>query len=302
MKKILIIAGGGTKHLLPFKKAGEELGLIAKIASFSDLNYLASGGKVALKVDDQDIKGFDACYIRLVGKRFEELALLVNYCKKHKIRLVDSVFEREDLVRLPIPKSIEIKLLEEAGVSVPDTYFGSLENIKENAPKLFGYPFVIKETTGKQGHAVWSPRDEKELKELFITLLPMQRKEKKSFIAQKFIKSPQRSRIFVVGNKALVGITRPMRWRKRFIEMVNGEFPEGKREALNPIPEDQAYLAVSATKALGIDIAGVDILKDDKTGKLYLLEVNSAPRWEAVRKDTGINVEKEILKFIATGV
>ena len=117
-------------------------------------------------------------------------------------------------------------------------------------------------------------------------------------MAQEFIKASQRIRVFVVGGKAIAAITRPTRWRRRFIAKVNGEFPEGRREALLPVPQEDADLAVSAANALDVDIAGVDVIHEDSTGKAYVLEVNSAPRWESITKDTGVNVEREILLYL----
>ena len=65
-----------------------------------------------------------------------------------------------------------------------------------------------------------------------------------------------------------------------------------------PVPEGDARLAVEAAGALDINIAGVDIIHEDATGRAYVLEVNSAPRWDSIAKDTGVNVESEILKFL----
>ena len=98
------------------------------------------------------------------------------------------------------------------------------------------------------------------------------------FIAQKFVQASQRDRVFVVGGEAKAAITRPTRWRRRFSQI------ERKRQAVNPIPQDKAELAVRAARALNINIAGVDILEEDKTGKLYVIEVNSAPRWVSIRR------------------
>ena len=39
---------------------------------------------------------------------------------------------------------------------------------------------------------------------------------------------------------------------------------------------------------------------ENKTGKKYVLEVNSAPRWASLEKDTGLEVEKEIVKYLAS--
>lgn len=296
-KKILIIVGGGIKHLAPLKKEGEALGLKVTLASFSDLEYKTSKD-FTLKIKGEPVENFDVIYVRLVGKRFEDVSLLVNFAKEKGIKIVDKIYEKSHIIRLPIAKALEVKLLSRAGLPLPKTFFAKLLEIKQKAPELYGFPFVIKGTTGKQGHAVWSPRNKEELERLYEELKDKE-KEGKRFLAQEFIKASQRNRVFVVGGVAIAGITRPTKWRKRFIKKVNGEFPAGIKEALNPISREDAKLAVSAAEALDIDIAGVDIFHEDATNKVYVLEVNSAPRWEAIAKDTGVNVEREILRFLA---
>ena len=44
------------------------------------------------------------------------------------------------------------------------------------------------------------------------------------------------------------------------------------------IDSDILELAVNASKSLGIKIAGADILRDSKTKKCYVLEVNRTPQ------------------------
>ncbi len=295
--RILIIAGGGKKHMSPFEKAAEELGANVKIASFSEVEYLSKGGKVELLIDGEGLGAFSTIYIRLVGKRFEDAALLVSEARKKGITIVDTIYQKSQFIRLPLAKSLETKLFFESGIPTPKTYFASLKKIKAEAPKIFGYPFVIKGTAGKQGHAVWSPRDESELEELYPKLREKERVGGR-FLAQEFIKASQRERILVIGNSAVAEITRPTRWRRRFIKKVNGEFPEGIKKGIAPVPKEDAEIAVKAATSLGIDIAGVDLIREDTTGKPYILEVNSAPRWESIKKDTGIEVEKEIIKFL----
>jgi len=298
-EKILVIAGGGTRHLTAFVEEAEKLGVNLTAASFSDLEYLTNGADFVLKVKNKDLASFDLIYIRLVGKRFEDVALLASYAKERGVRMVDKIYEKSEYIRLPLAKSLETKLLHKAGIPIPKTFFGNLSMIKKKGPKLFGFPFVVKGTVGKQGHAVWSPRNPEELEKLVQDLRDNERKGGR-FIAQPFIEASQRVRVLVVGEKALAAITRPTRWRRRFIKKVNGEYPEGKREGLTPVPKKEAELAVSAARALSIDIGGVDILHEDATGKAYVLEVNSAPRWEAIKKDTGVNVEGEIIRFLTS--
>jgi ribosomal protein S6--L-glutamate ligase len=298
MCNILILVGGGIKHIKAFKEAGDKLGVNVDCVSFAKLEYTTGRDKLKILADGKDITDYDVVYLRLVGKRYEAAALVVHYCRGNNVRLVDRTYEMDGIIRVPLAKSLETKLLVDAGMPVPKTYFGRMKMIAEKAPELFGFPFVIKGTTGKQGHAVWSPRNREELDVLVNEFTPMERRGEARYLAQEFIKSSQRNRIFVIGEKVIAGITRPTRWRKRFIEKVNGEFPEGKKESLHSVPKEDAEIAIASAKALGIEIGGADILTDDKTGKKYVLEVNSAPRWVAIAKDTGINIEEEIVKYL----
>ena len=296
-KEIIIFAGGGIKHLEVFIEAGKHLNVNVTVASLSDISYVADKEGVDFKIKGRKLTDFDICYIRLAGKRYEDVALLVNELKRRKIKIIDQIYENSAFIRLPLPKSIEAITLFEKEVPVPKTYFGRLNSISKKAPELFGYPFVIKSTTGKQGHAVWSPEDGNDLKDL-INKLSEREDLGERFIAQEFIKSSQRERIFVIGDRAIAGITRPTRWRKRFVKPIKGVVPKGLRDKLDPLPKDAAELAVYAAKSLSIDIAGVDILREDETDKIYVLEVNSAPRWKSLKKDTDIKIEEEIIKYL----
>ena len=281
-KKILIITGGGKKHLAAFGGA-------ATTASFSDLNY-DTKGEGHLMVGATPLSDFGLIYVRLVGKRFEDLALLVNEAKKLKLQVIDRVFVDSGFARLPISKLLETRILTQAGLPTPRTISGRLTEIAKKGLLAFGFPFVLKSTTGKQGHEVWSPRNEEELSKLIEELAPQEKKGKR-FLAQEFIEAPKRIRALVIGGKVVGAIQRPTRWRKRFFSR------EVEKKAINPIPKNVARLALEAAETLMLDIAGVDIL-EGKGGALYLLEVNSAPRWQAIKRDTGVNVEEEILKLL----
>lgn len=282
---ILILVGGGKNHLKPFLIEAEKMGLNLTCASFSELNYFINSNSksLCLKVGNKDLKNFDLIYIRLVGRRFEDASIVADYAYKNGIKLVDS--------RLPLAKGLETKLLFEVGLPVPKTVFSSLAMAQKDLEKVLGFPFVIKSTTGKQGHGVWSPKTRKELKEL-VNKLYERESQGGRFIFQEFVKAGVRIRVFVIGGKAKAGLVRPTKWWKRFRD----DKPE--KSSFVKIPLKYALLAEKAAKALGIDVAGVDILQEDSTGKLYVLEVNSAPRWASIKKDTGLNVEAEILKFL----
>lgn len=298
-KKILIITGGPIKKLDDFKEVMSKSKVKFSLASFSDLEYYSGEKEFTLRVKGEDVKNYDAVYIRMIGKRLEDASLLVNYAIENGISLVDKVYNKAYLMPSTISKAVEMKNLINAGISIPPTFFGSLAMIDDRAEKILGFPYVIKSTMGKKARDAWAPKDKKALGEL-VSELREREKRGERFFAQKLIYASQRARILVIGDKAIGAITRPTKWRKRWTEKVDGEYPEGKKEALNPVPNMYAKIAVKAAKSVNLDISGVDILEEDGTGRLYVIEANAAPSWKLIKKDTGINIEEEILKFLAS--
>ena len=186
-----------------------------------------------------------------------------------------------------------MKLLVENGIPLPKTFFGTLKQILEKAEDILGFPMVIKGSYGKQGHAVWLCKNAAELKERCAQLAELE-KEGKRFFAQEFIKIKERTRVFVVGDKIIGHITLPTKWRK-YVAKTYGDTP------VRPgLAERDLELSVEAAKTLGIDVGGVDLIQDLGTGKVYVLEVNSAPRWARFKIETGIEVEEEIVKYLAS--
>lgn len=297
MKKILAIVGGPATKLDPFVEVSKSLGVDFTAASFSDLNYKSFDGEYRLFVKDKDVAGFDVIYIRVVGKRIEDATLLSNYAKEHNVKIVDRLYESSQLLPSSVAKSIETAKLIKAGVPIPKTIYGSLDYLKDVAPTELSYPFVIKSTTGKKAREVWAPENEAEFEELYAELKLFE-KQGSRYFAQEFLKASQRYRVFILGGKAVFAVTQPTKWRKKFVEKVNGEVPEGERGVVDPIPAEIAQIAEKAASAVDLDISGVDVMKVDETGELLIIEANAAPSWNLVEKYTGKSMAEEILKWL----
>ena len=54
-------------------------------------------------------------------------------------------------------------------------------------------------------------------------------------------------------------------------------------------------LAIDAARALGAEMAGVDLIPDLDRGCLTLLEVNAVPGWRALSRVTGIDIAAAVL-------
>ena len=289
--RILAIVGGPVRKLDPFVEAAKKMDINFTAASFSDLNY-KSGGEYRLLVGSVDVAKFDVVYIRVVGKRIEDATLLANYATKHNIRIVDRLNQNAHLLPSSVAKSIETAKLVGANVPIPKTIYGSLGFLKGEAPAIFGYPFVIKSTTGKKAREVWAPENKQEFEELYSKLQALE-KQGARYFAQEFLKASKRYRVFVLGDEVLCTLVQPTKWRKRF----NSD-EVGKGVLLN-VPEKMAEISLKAAKAVDLDIAGVDIMEVDETGELLVIEANAAPSWNLVEKYTGKNMAEEILKWLS---
>lgn len=290
--KILVLVGGNKSKIEPFLSAGNELGLDVVTASFSDVVFDSFNKEANIRVQDVDLTSFSHIYIRMVGKRLEDATLVANYAKKHGIKVFDPIYQDSLLMPSSLGKSVEMIKLINHDAHLPRTIYGSVDHLSRVAAKQFGYPFVVKSTTGKKAREVWSPENKKQAKELFAKLASLE-KEGSRFFAQEFLYASERIRVFVIGNQAVAAIIRPTKWRKRLGK-------EGRKQVLNPIPEKVAKVAVKAAWACGLCVSGVDVVRDEKTDKLYVLEANAAPVWDALSHDTGIKVEEEILRYIST--
>jgi ribosomal protein S6--L-glutamate ligase len=62
------------------------------------------------------------------------------------------------------------------------------------------------------------------------------------------------------------------------------------------ISEEQKKIACLAASAMGLDLAGVDMLLSSR-GPL-ILEVNSSPGLEGIETSTGVNIAGEVAKYL----
>jgi RimK family alpha-L-glutamate ligase len=294
VKKILILTSGSKRKLVPFKLAGNKIDTPITTASFADIVYESSNTGVRLK-SGEDIADFAIIYFRLVGKELETASLVADYAKKNGVKIVDKIYTNSQVFPVSQSKAQEMKDLSDVGIQIPRTFFGSLKEIAKNSPDMFGFPFVIKSTSGKKGKEVYLPKTREDLRRLIKKLI-IEEKSGKKFFSQEFINAVKRIRVMVIGGKVVGTITQLTRWRKK-ITSYKPQADEAKIELYLADPEVKK-LAIRATEAVGLDISGVDILKDEITGKLYVIEVNAAPSWKLVKKYCKVNIENEIIKYL----
>jgi RimK family alpha-L-glutamate ligase len=109
---------------------------------------------------------------------------------------------------------------------------------------------------------------------------------------QKYVDHPGWDlRVFVLGGRVLTAMRRHANgdWRTNVAQGGRGETVRATAA------EEQ--LALAAAAAVGADVAGVDLLPAPD-GSYFILEVNAVPGWRALTKTTGVDVAREVLKFL----
>lgn len=187
-----------------------------------------------------------------------------------------------------------LQILARQGLGLPITgYAHSTKMTKELVKLVQGSPLVVKLLEGTQGKGVVLAETAKAAESVIDAF----RELKAHFLVQEFIKEAGGSdiRCFVVGGKVVASMKRTG---------AEGEFRSnlhrgGTAEPIKITPLERST-AVKATKAMGLNVAGVDLLRS-KNGPL-IMEVNSSPGLEGIESSTGKDVASDIIKFIEKSV
>lgn len=215
-------------------------------------------------------------YGTAVVRQFEMMSV---YCLNESVALTRS----RDKLR-------STQLLARKGIGLPITGFAHSTMYTDDLINLVGgAPLVVKLLEGTQGLGVVLA----ETKKAAESVIQAFRGLKTNLLVQEYIKEANGSdvRCFVVGDRVIASMIRKAK---------EGEFRSnlhqgGTAQPVKITPEERST-AVRAVKILGLNMAGVDILRSSR-GPL-VLEVNSSPGLEGIEKATGLDVASIIIKFI----
>jgi ribosomal protein S6--L-glutamate ligase len=182
------------------------------------------------------------------------------------------------------------QLLSRRGIGMPVTAFAhSTKDIDGLIATVGGPPLVIKLLEGTQGLGVVLA----ETKKAAESVIEAFRGLDANILVQEFIEEAGGSdiRCFVVGERVVAAIMRTA---------PEGEFRSnlhrgGTAVSVRISPEERAT-AVRAARAMGLRVAGVDLLRSSR-GPL-VMEVNSSPGLEGVETAAGLDVASRIVDFI----
>ena len=291
----------------------ERTGLrIAVLASdpelYSNRRLLEAGEERGHRMEFLNVK---QCYMRLDPQNPE-----MHYRGGNVLKRIDAViprirpsvtfygcaitrqFESMDIRVLnaaePIKRSrdklLASQLFVRHGLSMPVTGFASSPlDTKDLIKMVGGAPLILKLLEGAQGRGVVLAETQKAAESVINAMKSLNA----NLLVQEFIKEAggKDLRCFVIGNKVVSAIERTAAVGDFRSNIHQG----GSAQAVRIRPEERK-LAVAATRALGLDVAGVDIIRSER-GPL-LLEVNSSPGLEGIETATGKDLAGQMIQEV----
>ncbi len=183
-----------------------------------------------------------------------------------------------------------LQLLARKGIGLPVTGFGYSPDDNSDLIRLVGgAPLVVKLLEGTQGKGVVLAETGKAAESVIDAFRGL----RAYFLTQEFIKEAGGSdiRCFVIGERVVASMMRQAK---------EGEFRSnvhrgGVARPIRITPEERST-AVRAAKIMGLNVAGVDIMRSNHGP--VVLEVNSSPGLEGIEGATNKDIAGNIVQFI----
>ena len=210
---------------------------------------------------------------------------------RHFERMGVPVINSSDAIDNVKDKLYSHQILAQSNLDIPKTMLLKHPIDVDFVQKHLGFPVIVKTISGSYGKGVFLAETKKQLKQL----LTMAELTKKSYniVIQEFVKYTwgKDLRVFVVNNK-VVGCM----MRQSQDDDFRANISRGGEGFPYEVNEQIEWLSSEASKALNLDIAGVDLLFDN--GGYKICEVNSNPGFEGMETFTKKNIASDIVSFI----
>lgn len=272
-----------TKRLVEAgKQRGHEMQVVDVLRCYMNI----TSSKPTIHYQGEHLAGFDAVIPRIGASiTFYGTAVL----RQFEMMGVFPVNESVAITRAR-DKLRSLQLLSRDGIGLPVTGFAhSPDDVQDLIKMVGGAPLVIKLLEGTQGIGVVLAETKKAASSVIEAFMGL----RANIMAQEFIKEAGGAdiRCFVVDGKVVAAMKR---------QAPEGEFRSnlhrGGSASLIKITPTERATAVKAARSIGLNVAGVDILRSSH-GPL-VMEVNSSPGLHGIEEATGKDVAGMIIEFI----
>lgn len=184
-----------------------------------------------------------------------------------------------------------LSILSRAGVPTPRTAVAFSEDVCFKLTPLIGYPLVVKPIDGSWGRLIALARDGEELRAILEHRAYIPNPNMKVHMIQEYVRKPGRDlRVFTIGDEVVAAIYRVSE------HWITNTARGGKAEPAR-VDSELEDIVLKATRALGIEFAGVDVFEDRERG--YLVnEVNAVPEFKNTVVVTGCKIHVKLVEYL----
>lgn len=182
------------------------------------------------------------------------------------------------------------QLLAREGIGMPVTGFAHAPDDTADLISLVGgAPCVVKLTEGTQGRGIVLCETDKAAESVIDAFRGLDA----YFLVQEFVEEARGAdiRCFVIGDRVVASMMRQARLGEFRSNLHRG----GQATKVRITPEERST-AVRAARLMGLNVAGVDILRS-KRGPV-VMEVNSSPGLEGIEITSGVDIAGRIIDLI----
>jgi ribosomal protein S6--L-glutamate ligase len=283
----LLASQSGVYSYGRFKEAAEARGHEFVTISLQECFVNISSTKHGVMgPDGKPITGLDAVIPRIVPDlTFFGTAVL----RQFELQGVYPVNNSLAIIRAQ-DKLRTLQIFAKHKIPMPTTGFAhSPKNTEAVIQSVGGAPLVVKLIEGMEGMGVVLA----ETKSAAVSVVNAFKGLKADILVQQFVKEStgRDIRCYVVGDKVVASMERVAKG-----DEFRANVALGADVRAIQITKREERLAIKAAKAVGLDVAGVDILRSDK-GPL-IIEINSCAGLKGIETATGVDVAGHIIDFL----
>jgi ribosomal protein S6--L-glutamate ligase len=280
-------------HAVPFPQVSAAVGVEQRL-SRADSRSGEHGDYIpSVSAGGHDLTAADGILVRMMPPGSLEQVVFRMDALHRLAALGIPVLNPPRAVEAAVDKYLTLSLLAQSGIPVPATWAGESATEAMAAFEILGGDVVVKPLFGSEGRGLLRISD-REL--AWRTFHALERISAVLYL-QRMVRHPGHDvRVFVLKGSVL-GV---MRRHAAAGEWRTNVSLGGRAEPFR-LDSEAECLALEAARAVGAEMAGIDLIADLDRGRLVVLEVNAVPGWRALAQVTGIDVAAAILTALRDG-
>ena len=288
MRIAILSNGTGNYSTKRLKEVAIARGHEVKVIKYRDCYASIEQNNPTVSYKGVDLGQFDAIIPRIAANMTRYGTAIVRQLEMQGLYSVSSSIA----INRSRDKLRSMQLLAKAGVGIPNTVVSrNSADIDNLIDKLGGTPVIIKLARGTHGNGVVLAESKKAAKSV-LQAFYLTNEDGTNILIQEFVKESAGTdiRAFVVGGRVVASMK-----RQSLDDDFRSNLHKGGEGAIIKLTEEERKMAVKAARAMGLNVAGVDMMRSER-GPL-ILEVNASPGF-GIEKVTGRDVATPIIEYV----